>query len=73
MPSVACICATLQRLHDHQELRSQGTEVFPLIDPLDCFYLLNPGGDLIRTQLEFENWFRDHNFEVVIVFASFMK
>ena len=37
---------------------------FPLIDPLDAFYLLNPSGDLSSSQAAFEKWFRDQNIEV---------
>ncbi|GJY95414.1 separase, partial [Tanacetum coccineum] len=36
---------------------------FPMIDPLDAYYLLNPGGDLSETQARFEAWFIEHNLE----------
>ncbi|KAK4846024.1 hypothetical protein QYF36_012189 [Acer negundo] len=61
MPSVGSISATLQ--HHNQEQIGGRLAPFPLIDPLDAFYLLNPGGDLIGTQVEFEDWFRDQNLE----------
>lgn len=61
MPSVWTISARLDRSYHNQEQ----TRTFPFIDPLDAFYLLNPGGDLGSTQIEFENWFRDQNFEVI--------
>ncbi|KAK4538979.1 hypothetical protein RGQ29_032085 [Quercus rubra] len=63
MPSVASISATLDRSHHRQEQVGRISAAFPLIDPVDAFYLLNPSGDLSSTQVEFENWFRDHNLE----------
>ncbi|KAF9685049.1 hypothetical protein SADUNF_Sadunf03G0013900 [Salix dunnii] len=63
MPSVGSICFTLDRSCYQQEQIEKITTAFPLIDPLDAFYLLNPGGDLNSTQMEFENWFKDQNLE----------
>ncbi|XP_017971182.1 PREDICTED: separase isoform X3 [Theobroma cacao] len=63
MPSVGSISLTLERSWHYQEQVGRNAAVFPLIDPLDAFYLLNPSGDLSSTQAEFENWFRDQNFE----------
>lgn len=63
MPSVGSICFTLDRGCRQQEQVEKITTAFPLIDPLDAFYLLNPGGDLSSTQVEFENWFIDQNLE----------
>ncbi|OMO79929.1 Peptidase C50, separase [Corchorus capsularis] len=63
MPSVGSICRTLERRWHFQEQVGRNPVAFPLIDPLDAFYLLNPSGDLSSTQDEFENWFRDQNFE----------
>lgn len=63
MPSVGSICFTLDRSCRQQEQVEKITTAFPLIDPLDAFYLLNPGGDLSSTQVEFENWFIDQNLE----------
>ncbi|OMO79315.1 Peptidase C50, separase [Corchorus capsularis] len=63
MPSVGSICTTLERRWHCQEQVDRNPVAFPLIDPLDAFYLLNPSGDLSSTQDEFENWFRDQNFE----------
>ncbi|KAJ6942111.1 separase [Populus alba x Populus x berolinensis] len=63
MPSVGSICFTLDRSCRQQEQVEKFTTAFPLIDPLDAFYLLNPGGDLSSTQVEFENWFIDQNLE----------
>ncbi|EPS58493.1 hypothetical protein M569_16320 [Genlisea aurea] len=51
MPSVGSIFAILSRF--------QNPPSFPIIDPQDSYYLLNPGGDLVRTQNEFQDWFRD--------------
>ena len=65
MPSVGSISATLDRSHRWQEQVGRICATFPLIDPVDAFYLLNPSGDLSSTQVEFEKWFRDHNLEVI--------
>ncbi|XP_060167773.1 separase isoform X1 [Lycium barbarum] len=72
MPSVSSIRATLIKCCHYQEQVQMGgspmkqgvpSPSIPLIDPLDSYYLLNPGGDLSSTQSEFENWFRDQDFE----------
>ncbi|KZV21176.1 separase-like [Dorcoceras hygrometricum] len=63
MPSVSSIFVTLDRCCQSQELNGQAIPAIPVIDPLDSYYLLNPDGDLRRTQVEFENWFRDQNIE----------
>ena len=64
MPSVGSISAILDRSHHYQELAGTNPAAFPLIDPLDAFYLLNPSGDLSSSQAAFEKWFRDQNLEV---------
>lgn len=79
MPSVGSIRATLIKCcHDEQEVQMGGYPMKqgvpsspsnPLIDPLDSYYLLNPSGDLSSTQSEFENWFRDQDFEVLLYFT----
>ncbi|VVB12005.1 unnamed protein product, partial [Arabis nemorensis] len=63
MPSVGSISSVLKKRSLQGEPAISHVAAFPLIDPLDSFYLLNPGGDLTNTQLEFESWFRDQNFE----------
>ncbi|KAL3538573.1 hypothetical protein ACH5RR_001939 [Cinchona calisaya] len=63
MPSVTSICATLVRCHHHQEQLTKHAAIFPVIDPLDSFFVLNPSGDLSHTQVEFESWFKDQKFE----------
>ncbi|CAN7071285.1 unnamed protein product [Brassica oleracea var. botrytis] len=63
MPSVGSISAVLKKRFLQGEPERVHAASFPLIDPLDSFYLLNPGGDLSETQGEFESWFRDQNFE----------
>lgn len=83
MPSVGSIFATLEKNY-HQDKVACSTKKpgglshafcqeasFPSIDPLDAFYLLNPGGDLGITQIEFEKWFRDQNLEVISWFLFF--
>ncbi|CAN4108060.1 unnamed protein product [Withania somnifera] len=72
MPSVSSIRATLIKCCQYQQQVQMGespmkqgvpSPSIPLIDPLDSYYLLNPSGDLSSTQSEFENWFRDQDFE----------
>ncbi|CAH2078208.1 unnamed protein product [Thlaspi arvense] len=63
MPSVGSISAVLKKRCLRGEASRSHVASFPLIDPLDSFYLLNPGGDLSGTQVEFESWFIDQNFE----------
>ncbi|KAL6517690.1 hypothetical protein OROMI_033391 [Orobanche minor] len=60
MPSISSIFATLDRC---QEQFATSISPFPLIDPLDSYYVLNPDGDLSRTQVTFESWFKDQNIE----------
>ncbi|RXH92366.1 hypothetical protein DVH24_033262, partial [Malus domestica] len=75
MPCVWSIFATLEENYHQDQVVSNTMKPgrlsyalcqeasFPLIDPLDAFYLLNPGGDLGTTQIESEKWFRDQNLE----------
>ena len=65
MPSISSISATLDRYCRLQEQVGRNSAIFPLIDPLDAFYLLNPSGDLSSTQVEFEDYFREKNLEVI--------
>lgn len=65
MPSVGSISATASRNYPNQDQVRSIVTAFPLIDPLDAFYLVNPSGDLTYTQNEFETWFRDQNMEVI--------
>ncbi|KAK8567876.1 hypothetical protein V6N12_006446 [Hibiscus sabdariffa] len=58
-----CSITTVLERSRCDELVGRNAAAVPLIDPLDAFYLLNPSGDLRSTQAEFENWFRDQNFE----------
>ena len=79
MPSVSSIRATLIKCcQDQQQVQKGGSPMkqgvplspsIPLIDPMDSYYLLNPSGDLSSTQCEFENWFRDQDFEVLLHFS----
>ncbi|KAL1534288.1 separase [Salvia divinorum] len=61
MPSIGSIFATLDRHCENQKRLESSDPVFPLIDPLDSYYLLNPDGDLSRTQVEFESWFKNQD------------
>ncbi|KAL3620880.1 hypothetical protein CASFOL_035792 [Castilleja foliolosa] len=66
MPSISSIFATIDRCCQNEEQSETSISAFPLIDPLDSYYLLNPDGDLGRTQVEFESWFKDQNIEGTI-------
>ncbi|KAL4588484.1 hypothetical protein LXL04_001375 [Taraxacum kok-saghyz] len=68
MPSVATISSTFDKYFQNQNNQNQEKEKekekdFPMIDPLDAYYLLNPGGDLPTTQSNFQNWFKDQNLQ----------
>lgn len=67
MPSIGSIFATFERCSQNQENIEASVPAFPFIDPLDSYYLLNPDGDLSKTQAEFENWFKDQNIEVILL------
>ncbi|KAK9665217.1 hypothetical protein RND81_14G098400 [Saponaria officinalis] len=62
VPSVASISVALQR-RSALEKTGRISARFPLIDPLDAFYLLNPSGDLSCTQAEFEDWFKSQKIQ----------
>lgn len=73
MPSIGSISSTLEKNYHHQDQVANNITAFPLIDPLDSFYLLNPSGDLGTTQIEFEKWFRDQNLEVISWFLFLFR
>ncbi|KAJ4962506.1 hypothetical protein NE237_022445 [Protea cynaroides] len=64
MPSVAGISSILKTSYCHKDQLQKIAAAFPLIDPLDAFYLLNPSGDLIDTQADFEGWLRNQKLEM---------
>lgn len=64
MPSVGSVSLTLRRCSYYQKQNKAFGAGFPLVNPLDSYYLLNPSGDLDSTQVEFEQWFRNQNWEV---------
>jgi len=68
MPSVSSIFAVFDKGTYQKVQVGRNLGPFPSIDPLDAFYLVNPGGDLVRTQIKFENYFRDKNIEVLHLF-----
>ncbi|KAH7833501.1 hypothetical protein Vadar_006956 [Vaccinium darrowii] len=57
MPSIGSIFATLDRCCQFQVHDARNAGIFPLIDPLDAFYLSNPSGDLSSRQDKFEDFF----------------
>ena len=64
MPSVTSISIALNRSCMYQKQDTTIGRSFPSIDPINVYYLLNPSGDLNSTQEEFEQWFRNQNWEV---------
>ncbi|ESQ38299.1 hypothetical protein EUTSA_v10029518mg, partial [Eutrema salsugineum] len=63
MPSVGSISAVLKKCCSREVPAGCFSSPFPLIDPRDAYYLLNPGGDLRSTQIEFESWFKEKKME----------
>lgn len=68
MPSVSSIFAIFDKGNYQKVQVGRNLAPFPSIDPLDAFYLVNPGGDLVGTQIKFESYFRDKNIEVLYLF-----
>ncbi|XP_020573851.1 separase-like [Phalaenopsis equestris] len=60
MPSLGSI---LLKLNYHAREKSTFEVNLPCIDPFRAYYLLNPSGDLIHTQQQFEEWFQNHKWE----------
>ncbi|EMS65712.1 Separin [Triticum urartu] len=63
MPSMRSIFLALTRSTNHHKDASAMAPPFPVIDPFDAFYLLNPSGDLISTQEEFYQLFRNYEWK----------
>lgn len=63
MPSMNSIFLALTRSTNHHKDASAIAPPFPIIDPFDAFYLLNPSGDLIRTQEEFDQLCRNYEWK----------
>ncbi|KAJ1281207.1 hypothetical protein BS78_04G290200 [Paspalum vaginatum] len=63
MPSIASILLALSRSKDQCKDRSAIVPPFPVINPLNSFYLLNPSGDLSSTQEEFDQLFRNYEWK----------
>ncbi|XP_039791546.1 separase-like isoform X3 [Panicum virgatum] len=59
MPSMGCIFLALSRNKDDSAIAPP----FPVIDPSNTFYLLNPSGDLRSTHEEFHELFRNYEWE----------
>ncbi|KAH7656747.1 Peptidase C50 separase protein [Dioscorea alata] len=58
MPSVNSIFALLKQMHNGRGLGRRYETPFPLVNPFDAYFLLNPSGDLHETQTEFEDLFK---------------
>ncbi|XP_010908769.2 separase isoform X2 [Elaeis guineensis] len=63
MLSVGSILSVLNRCCSIHKLDKELGAVLPAVDPANTYYLLNPGGDLNSTQVEFEQLFRDQKWE----------
>lgn len=65
MPSVTSIFALLKQMHNGRGLARRSETPFPLVNPFDAYFLLNPSGDLRETQTEFEDLFKREMTEVI--------
>ncbi|XP_072953682.1 separase isoform X1 [Typha angustifolia] len=63
MPSVGSIFFTFDKNLCHKKERYAFGAHFPIVNPFNTYYLLNPSGDLNSTQVEFEQWFRNQNWK----------
>ncbi|KAL6633464.1 hypothetical protein ACP70R_026135 [Stipagrostis hirtigluma subsp. patula] len=63
MPSMGNIFVALARGSNHCKDGSVIAPSFPIVDPLNTFYLLNPSGDLSSTQAEFDQFFRNYEWK----------
>jgi separase len=59
MPSIGSIFLALSRNNNAYK-----DPLFPVIDPFNTYYLLNPSGDLSSTQEEFDQLFRNYEWKV---------
>jgi len=64
MPSMGSIFLALYRINNDYKDGSSEVPPFPVIDPFDTYYLLNPSGDLSSTQEEFIQLFRNYEWKV---------
>ena len=64
MLSMQSIFLALTRSTSHHRNGSAIAPPFPVIDPFDAFYLLNPSGDMISTQEEFDELFINYEWKV---------
>lgn len=62
MPSMGSIFLALSRTHNRYE--DGIVPPFPVINPSNTFYLLNPSGDLSSTEEEFDQLFRNYEWQV---------
>lgn len=67
MPSMGSIFLALSRTNNDYKDHSSP---FPVIDPFNTYYLLNPSGDLSSTQEEFVQLFRNYEWKVSTWFVK---
>jgi separase len=59
MPSMGSVFLALSQINNDCK-----DPPFPVIDPFNTYYLLNPSGDLSSTQEEFVQLFRNYEWKV---------
>lgn len=64
MPSMGSIVLALSQSNNHYKDVSAKALPFPVVNPSNTFYLLNPSGDLSSTQEEFHQLFRNYEWKV---------
>ncbi|KAF0931269.1 hypothetical protein E2562_002616 [Oryza meyeriana var. granulata] len=63
MPSIGSIFLSLVRSNNYCKDAHVIGPPFPVIDPFNTFYLLNPSGDLSSTQDEFDQLFKNYELK----------
>uniref|UniRef100_A0A0D9VLJ6 separase n=1 Tax=Leersia perrieri TaxID=77586 RepID=A0A0D9VLJ6_9ORYZ len=63
MPSMGSIFLALTRSNNYGKDACVIAPPFPVIDPFNTFYLLNPSGDLSSTQEEFDRLFKNYEWK----------
>lgn len=67
MPSVAGIRYTYDRCFLNQEKAGKDHVVCPMVDPVKGYYILNPAGNLPKTEASFFKFFEAHKLQVKVL------
>jgi separase len=67
MPSIGSVFLALTRSNNYWKDARVIAPPFPVIDPFNAFYLLNPSGDLSSTQEEFDQMFKNYEWKVTLI------